>query len=396
MFSGLAVLLALSSCNEDPTTLGYSLVDDTISVYAVSSAEAPLISSSETYNIPPEFINPGNSLIGKTQYYSAAVAMRFAPIPDTLDYLNESDIIDCELRLFPGRYAIGDTAGSNTLSFDIHRIDNRWVKETSPNEFFGGSIYSPTPLQNFTGTINRSDTMRSFTMPFPKDLVIDWFKLQKNKDTIWGIALVPNENSKIINQFKGQGSGIDTLPYIRVIYKDKNSNIDTIYMNSALEKSFYKGNFISDQNLVIQGGLSYYSRLRFDLTSLPKFGGVHKAELYLTLDESKTIKGNLPLDTVITLAYFEDEADELKFATPDLYYGCKRETGKNTFVAPSISSAVSYWLRKDRKGSLALKFNSISAEATFNKFSFHGPNDPDPTKRPKLLIIYSELKLKEE
>lgn len=389
---------ALTSCNEEPTPLGYSLVKDTVEMFAINSNEVTIIYKEETSYFPLNFINPGISLVGEANGIKAGVAIRFGPIPDTLNYLTANDIVECELTLHPHRYALGDTINTNFLSFGVHENDKRWVVETTPDEFMNGSFYKNEPFASFSSNLTRKDTMDAIKLPFSKSLVIDWFKKQAAKtDTIWGISLVPKSDSKLINQFYGSGANSRLAPYIRVIFNNsRTSKVDTLFLESALEKNFSKSSIpLENDRLTVYGGLAYRPKIYFDVTSIPKFAGIHKAELTLTLDKSKSFSANALLDTVVRFEYYRSETDEKAGKTPTLYYFGTRTTGSDKLKVSSITSAVSYWNRLDGKGSFVMTFDNSLSQYRLNKLSFHTSQDPDTSKRPKLVVIYSVLKLKD-
>lgn len=397
LIAALILLPALFSCNEDPTPLGYSLVQDTVDIFAVSTDDRELISSSKSYLFPMNYFNSGLSLIGKSGETESGVLVRFGPIPDTLNYLKIEDIHSAEITLTPKRYAIGDTLSSNFLSFGIHKVNNAWVRETSTNDFFSGSLFTSTPFAEYSDRIERKDTMDAIKLPFDKSLLVEWFAKQAAKtDTIWGIALVPKDNSTIINEFYGSSSHVRLAPYITLTYNNKKGGIDTLILESALEKNFSKTTSISDDRLIVQGAVSYRTRLEFDLSFIPKFAGIHKAELRLTMDRSKSSSGNFPLDTVIRLDYYASEEAEFARQASLLYYAGYREPTKDVFIVPSITSAIGFWNRRDVKGTFSLGFDNLQSQYRLNRLAFHKPDDPDITKRPKLTVIYSVLKKKED
>ncbi len=396
IFAALALSFFLSSCNEDPTSLGYSLVKDTVELVAVNTDDYKMIANENTYFFPLNFINPGFSLIGRTSDTKSGVLMRFGNIPDSLGYLTESDIVSSEITLTPHRYALGDTATSNSLSFGIHEVNKSWVLETPVDEFFAGSLYESSPFASFSGSLARKDTMDKITLAFKKSLAVDWFKKQAGKiDTVWGIALVPDAASTIINQFYGSGGGKTNEPILTVIYNDKNNKLDTLILRSSLEKNFSQGPKPADDRLVVQGALSYRTRLDFDISFIPKFAGIHKAELQLTLDTTQSFSGNFPLDTILRLDYFNNFADELAGNKPIFYYAGRREPGSNKFIVPSVTSALTYWNRRNGQGTFTVGFENALGQYRLNKLSFYKSDNPDPNKRPKLIVIYSVLNKKE-
>mgnify|MGYP000918394243 FL=1 len=397
-YASLLLALVLFSCNEAPTPLGFSLVQDTVELYAINSFEHPLIENAETYFLPLNYANPGFSLIGTANGIKSGVVIRFSRIPDTLTYVKENDIIECALNLQPDRYALGDTLGSNYLSFSVYENTSMWVIETSAEDFFQKKFQKQTPMATFSGSVPRKDTMEKIIVDFDKALLLDWFKKQaEKKDTIWGISIIPNDNSKIISQFYGSGSHSRLAPFVRVIFNNTKSNkVDTLYLESAMEKNFsITDNKLDDNRLTLQGAICYKPKFHFDISSIPKFAGIHKAELHLPIDRSKCFSANVPLDTIIRLDYYENETDEINKKSPKYYYYGIRNTGNDVFKVYSLTSLLSYWNRNTGKGSLSVNFENSTSQYRLNKFSFYTPNEPDSTKRPKLIVIYSVLKKKD-
>lgn len=394
----LIALLFFISCNEAPTPVGYSLVQDTVELYAINSNDTPLIVKDETYFLPLNYVNPGFSLIGATDGIKSGVVIRFSMIPDTLTYVKEDDIIECKLNLQPERYAIGDTVNSNYLSFSVYENISKWVIETSADEFFNLQFQKRTPFATFSGAVPRKDTMEKIILDFDKSLLLDWFKKQaEKKDTIWGISIIPNNDSKIISQFYGSGSHSRLAPFVRVIFNNiKRNKIDTLYLESAMEKNFsIAPNPLDDNRLTLYGAISYKPRLYFDISSIPKFAGIHKAELHLPIDKSKCFFGNFPLDTIIRLDYYENLDDEINKKPSKYYFYGIRTTSSDIFKVYSLTSLLTYWNRTSGKGAISINFENSTSQYRLNKFSFYTSSEPDTTKRPKLIVIYSVLKKKD-
>lgn len=391
-------VLIFAACNEAPTPLGYTFVKDTVELYAINSNDLPIIEKDETYFLPLNYINPGFSLIGAANGIKSGVTIRFAYIPDTLTYVKEEDIIECKLNLQPQRYALGDTLGSKYLSFGVYENISKWVVETTSEEFFNKQFQKSVPFVTFSGEVPRKDTMEKIILDFDKSLLLDWFKKQaEKKDTIWGISIIPNDNSKIISQFYGSGSHSRLAPFVRVIFNNTKSNkIDTLYLESAMEKNFsITDNPLDENRLTLMGALSYKPRFYFDISFIPKFAGIHKAELHLPIDKSKSSAANFPLDTVIRLDYYENADDEINKKAPKYYFYAARNKESDVYKVYSLTSLLSYWNRTTGKGTLAISFENSASLYRLNKLSFYTSNEADSTKRPKLIVIYSILNKKD-
>ena len=111
--SGVRILLVLIfatgfySCNDDPTTVGYSLVYDTVTVFPVTSEDAnsELIEDIIPYNHFIRVFNFGAIFIGANSDTKSASFVRFVSIPDSL-IGNNTELISAKLIMSPNRYVL--------------------------------------------------------------------------------------------------------------------------------------------------------------------------------------------------------------------------------------------------------------------------------------------------
>lgn len=385
----------LNSCNEEPTNLGFSLIKDTVAIVAESGKDSIYITSAEPYLFNPETFNPGAVLIGKYGDYKSSSMVRFANIPDTLADLSESDIQSAELIVYPLNYAYGDFKGTNLLSFKVKPVIKYWDNKLATDQFYAdNSMFDNKVVAQWSGSIKLSDsTIDPITMQLDKGLVIDWLKKTAGKkDTIWGIAFLPDDNSTVINRFAAQGYGAVDYARIKVVCSTAPGVVDTIYFTSGIDKFFLMGKAPANNKITVEGGRQIRSRLNFDISSIPSLAGIHRAEIELTLDSENSYFGSAVQDSVLRIDYFENAEDE-KQASPLFYFFMKRESANsNKYIAKSLAPVFSQMLVTGRKGSIVFRFNeSISEANSANRIVFHGPDDPDASKRPKLRLIYSLL-----
>ncbi len=385
----------LNSCNEDPTNLGFSLIKDTVAIVVESGKDSIYITSAEPYLYNPETFNPGAVLIGKYGDYKSSSLVRFANIPDTLDDLSESDILSAELIVYPLNYAYGDFKGTNLLSFKVKPVIKYWDNKLATDQFYSdNSMFDNKVVAQWSGSIKLKDsTMDPINMPLDKGLVLDWLKKTAGKkDTIWGLAFLPDDNSTVINRFAAQGSGALDYARIKIVCSTAPGIVDTIYFTSAIDKYFLMGKAPENNKITIEGGRQIRSRLNFDITTIPTLAGIHRAELELTMDAENSYFGSSTVDSVIRVDYFESASDE-KLANPLFYFFMKRESStSNKYIAKSLAPVFSQMLVTGRKGYIVFRFDEpISELNSANKIVFHGPADPDASKRPKLRLIYSLL-----
>ncbi|MBI5325793.1 MAG: hypothetical protein HZB41_11080 [Ignavibacteriae bacterium] len=311
--------------------------------------------------------------------------------------ISENDIDSVTLTLPLLRYAFGDSTNKYGLSFKVYEIQKYWSNKTNWDTLFpSGSQqteyfdYSKV-LGTFNDSIGQYKDMIPISLQLDKQLIAKWFKLASDtskSDTIWGIALVPDNNSVVVRSLSSQTlTDLRVHPYLRITYKSKPDSVDTLVLTSAIDASVTNSNKPDENTLTIQGGISSRFKLSFNVDSIPDEAAIHVAQLDLHFNKSASKYGNYNLDSTITARLYSDSTYSTYF---DEYFGANDNLDRNVFRFPKITSAVQYWVTHGKKGELVFSSEGLNNEyREFDKLVFYGINDPDSTKRPALRIIYS-------
>lgn len=401
------------SCNEEPTNIGISFLQDTVLVVTISNSNDDAIFSTDSnYVIDRATNNTGAIMVGSANNIQSASFLRF-DFPSGLGWITEDDIISSELLLFPLHYAMGDTSGTNTLSFDIKKIVKKWTfEDTKAQDVFNdNTLYDVNSLATWTGNIvykdeASRDSLDTISINIPKSLCVDWFSKRNTPPTdstpdseiTWGLALLPNAQSTVINSFKAAGNTYSTGSVMKIVYKKKLDNGNdtniTLYVNAGIETKFVKINeTFNKDDLIIQSGVKVHTRLNFNIENIPNLASVNMAELTLTMDLDRSYWGNEGLDTVFRLGLFPDLDNEFKHIDPSLICYGRRIEGTNQYVFRSAEIMLMYLLRSQAgSGNLVLMNGSNEQEAnTLNRYAFFGSNASNEEARPKLKLVYSYL-----
>ena len=390
-------LIIFSACNDRPTAVGASFLNDTISLGIANSDSVNLIYAQKNVLYRQPLVNTGAVLIGKTGDSRAVLLLDFI-VPDSLGYIQTSNIISSKLSIQPTRYTFGDSAGTNFLGFNIYKGNKFWTNFATWDSLFPISYFSPDRFDNsfslgsWQGKIDLKDTADQLVMDIDKSIIAEWLKNQTDTSLIFknfGIALVPFENSTVIRRFVGENNTDDTFRIkIQVVFNDSLGKTDTTNLFSARELSVVSTPNLTQNRLVMQGAVEKDFQLFFDVSMLPPIAGIHDAELSLTLDTSLCIPGNVPLDSTLYATYY---AGDSIVGTPLNSFVASRAPGTNIFIFPSISSAVSTWCKSpSRKGTLVFSPDGFDKQKfQMSRLVFYGLNEPDKNKVPKLKIIYS-------
>lgn len=401
----IAILFAffitlLSACNDLPTEMGFSLLYDTITVTPITSEDRQLILNTTNRKFIQSRFNCGGMLLGEYGDKKSLILLRFADIPDSLSYLESDKIVSAKVAFHPLRYAMGDTGVTNILSFNVYKVQKLFTVKASydsimkdPADYIDYSKLRGT----YSDPIEYADTIPAKYFDIDRDLIVEWLNMEVDsvlKYQNWGIALLPNPSSTVVRQISAQlvGDTGRTHPFIEVIYYNSANELDTFTMQSAIDLSVATDAAPDPGDFVVQGATEWTSQLYFDVSFFEYNTAIHKAELELTVDKSRSYNGNDGMDSLITLYYLNDTtyfSDNDNLDTLRTYYGA-RTNGSDKFFVSSISSGVEYWIRNKKPGFLHITTEGGENEyRQMDRIYFYGPNNPDPNKRPKLRIIYS-------
>ncbi len=392
-------LFLISSCNDKPSDLAINLLPDTVKIETISSDDTLIILGKTVYTPHYPIFNNGSIFIGKYGDIIAASLINFAYLPDTLGNLKENQIESVTLNLYPERYTYGDSL-NGYFGFDIYKVVRRWTPDsTNYDSLFvsPANYFSSEKILSWEGKIQLKDTLDNISIDLPANLIIDWLKTEMAYDSVsktmkpkripnWGIAFVPKNNSNVIHRFAASAPSQTKSSTIIIKYKnDDKDTLNSLNLTSGVDVTFLKTSIPDTNEVVIQNGLNYWTRFDFDLSMIPKLAGIHKAQFELTLDESRSLKGNVALDTTIELAYFENNKQSVFFD-----YTGFRQPNSNQYIFPSITSIVQHKNKGSGIFSLVLLPYTINNQSReLERLIFYGIDNPDISKRPKLKIIYS-------
>lgn len=393
--------LILFSCNDEPTSIGSNLLQDTVTVYPLSTSTQRLITGDSTFLFHINTVNKGVLHIGKANGVTALSLVRFNEPIKNSDKSNKYDflvnytidkIISCKIKLFTKRYTFGDSTNPNALSFKVYAVNKEWSnKDTWETLDKKNIIDKSNEVASFNGSITQKDTMDVIELDLDKNLFLEWvkkwynYKLGDSSSIVWGLAFVPDDNSSVIRQFAG--ASLDTSLIVK--YLDSTGAEATLGINAALDKPFYKIESFEKNELAIQGATTLRGLLFFDISMIPPMSAIHSAQFAISLNNEKSVKGNNPLDSTFYAELYYPDMPLDKDTTRKTYLAEKID-GK--YVISSITSSVEYWNRNGGKGILVIHPEGARNERwELDKLTFYGPDEPDSTKRPSLKIIYSRV-----
>ncbi len=383
----LISIILFFSCNEKPTDLGFTLLYDTITVVGTSNTEYRFITETESFLNRESLFNIGSIFVGKSDSIKAISFLRFSRPPDSLKIYKIDSV---SLTLFPLRYAYGDT-NNGVFSFRIQPVVKYWSNLTTWDTIFdagGNSDYFDAKILGaFNQRLKLQDTMPQIVIPLNVSLIDDWLKFQPDRVDPWGLALLPDNNSSIINLFSSQMVTESRLrPILKIYFINQQGNRDSVTSLSNIESSYIDSDKPEPNSLTFQGGIIYHPKLKFDFSQIPKNSSVHKAELELWLNRSKSRFGNALVDSILFAGDYRDrKIDSVPYRS---IYGFRYQNS-NRYLFPALAQLIESWVRGSGKGEIVLSLDGLNTYRKLDRYTFYNINDQDSNLVPKLRIIYS-------
>ncbi len=396
--SGIVLIGCFGACNDAPTGMGMPVLPDTIAITYMGEG----LAGDSNYALDKAQNGTASILIGAANQLRAGAILRYE-VPAGMEWLTEDDIVSAELIFFTQRYAFGDTLGSNHLAFEVKEVVKTIPLESITAEDVLNSNYlygNAPPIAAWDGSINYAkDTLDSVSVPLPKSLCIDWFKKVSTQDTINGLAVLPQSTGTVINQFADGGSSSQGgfRSCFKVVFRTAEGTDSTIKMYPGwVSKFVLNDDKIDNSFLAVQGAVRKRCKLNFDISQIPKLAMITLAELTLTLDEEKSYHGNDTLDNSVRLLLYKnkntDYSDTAGYwpATGNRIEGTNKYVFRDEFFAGEMMHIYQYL---EGKGTLTLAPIAAAEYNKVNRLIFHGLDAADESKRPKLKIVYNEVKL---
>ncbi len=390
----------LFSCNDEPTSVGYSLVNDTLSFHNLNSETDGILASLESEYRPTLQTNAKAFFVGKSNGVSAASLLRFdGALPDSLlSFLKVEDIHSIKLKLSPYRYVLGDSANT-TQSMKIYQLNKLWTFDLTWDSVFTGNTPYDYVESEITASPQVEIPLQDSMQRIEIDLTNDKFKAdylrwlaEDDRDTTqtltnWGLLIAPGDNSDHISSFTAQLTGNDEIigyPELEIIYDHKDGRLDTIATKSNIDASMINLEDHSEGKFDMMLNAEILAEMKIDVSAIPFRAGIHKSYLEFTLDKENSILGNFPADSIIAAQFYKKDSTIIS------YYFTGDEDG--VFRLEFMQQAVEYIKAAGGKGTIEMTINrSGDAGKKLDRLKFYGMDATDPDKRPKFNIVYSMI-----
>ncbi|MFZ6032534.1 MAG: hypothetical protein ACOYVE_04390 [Melioribacter sp.] len=378
--------ILLISCNQDPTSVGYDLIKDdaTLSFHLFNTDSANVKTNSYTYQRNLQLGISSKLLVGKNDKYEAQALLRYEfSVPDsviTLAQGNNLNISEASIYI-KLKYYLGDK--SLPFDFTVHRITSYWSTAGFNTDSLDALQYDYRDIA-YEKTVD--DT--SITFKIDPSIVLDWIKYSADSNAAepnYGILIKPTNNTQRIVGFNAYQLFTDTdLPALTIMY-GRNEVTDTLSALPYMDVHAIKGDpVISDNDMVLQGGLFNRGFLYFDLADLPKNIIVNKAELELYIDKLKTIDG-VPSSDSIIVKVLADSVEKSYTSDSTITTILSRDGDK---FKGDIAWIVQKWVSDTSYTNQGLELYLADEKESLATIWIYGARSVNEGIRPKLKITY--------
>ncbi len=385
LLPALLLMALIYSCSDSPTSIGSNLLSaDFLTINKIDSYQDSIGQTSTYYKTNIKLSDSPRLLLGKYQNVDASSLIRFAVVlPDTIkSAFNNSSLNILSSKVYLTKvYKIGDD--SSQLNYSVHFVTSGWTS-------YGFTADSIPNLQYDNNDISSNKTYSDtlYTFDVDEQTINSWFAsasatpIQNNK----GIYLKPDPSSTGVIGFDAFNVGLTGIPRLNVIVQT-GSLIDTLNFYSIEDVSALFGDLpvVPSGDIAVQGGLAVHSRIKYDLSSIPKGAIINKAQFTIYLDSSATKTGDNFNNSLVT--YFARDSVETTYDTTSAIVLNRSDNNFTGDISKFIQSVVSGY--HDNNGFI---ITAGSQNLGIDIFALKGSDASDPALRPRLVITYTGKK----
>jgi hypothetical protein len=385
------LILIFSSCNDEPTSVGYNLLpeDGKIQFKQLDSKDTPISQSSSTFEAK---LNLGTSpyiILGKNANLESVVLMQFSPaFADSMVIYYKSNKVKIKKAWMEMRraYKLGDE--TQNFDFTLHQIRKNWTSTGFDKDSLVLLTYDS---KNVASSKVLADTLLKFDIE--PEVIEQWLKYRV--DTLsapknYGLLMKPTANTQRFIGFIAFGETITSdLPTLKIQY-EQNSKVDSLYSTPYMDVHVVTGSFPKQPDYIyLQGGLTNRGFLSFNISSLPKDIIINSAKLELTIDTLKSINGQ-PLSDSIDVRALKDSVSKALSGDSLIVSVLKRN--KNIYSG-EITWLIQKWISSTEPNiNQGMMLSLTDEQRSLAKLAIYGSNAAEVINRPRLKIVYIQKK----
>lgn len=367
-------------CENNLTDEGLSYISsDTLGTLVLDSQSDTINFTSNNFLKYLNTSSSGNMLVGKYSNYESKTLLKFTGLPSNYDTVS---VLSAKLNLRYNKTFYQDSLG--ITSFNIYEINKYYDYSTLTYDAFYNEI-GTSVVGTYTGT--PTDTSK-ISITLDNQTVEDWFDFAHDTNSVnknYGIILLPNSNSTTIKAFCSHNYvTTNYIPSITVVIGYSTGNQDTVTYSTS---EFVSLNYVPQINtipgrIIIQNGVAIKDILKFDISKIPGKVIINQALLEMKIDNANSFYSS-GVDTRLIFNMLTDTAT----LTNDIYTYYSALKDSNTYIT-YLNVAVQKW-NYGSASNLGILIRNIYEYSNLDRYVFYGPDYPDASKRPRVVIRYT-------
>lgn len=382
MFAGI-ISIMFFSCKESPTDIGIGLLKNNIVNLKTLDSSADSLKQTSSYFHKTIPLGVGSKLmLGNYKNVSGSVLLKFlfVTLPDSIatDVLsNVATIKSSVVYMFP-YVTYGDS--TTNLDFTVHKVNSYWGTATFDADSLPALSYDANDISSNKNIV---DTSTSFSID--NSLVKQWIALSvdSNYSSINGIYIKPTPDTKKLVEFQAFTSLTGNYSQLSVVFEKAGVYSDTISFYPIGDISVIQSTQpqVNKDEMVVQGGSTYNSKLWFDVSKIPANSTINQATLTLTMDSARS-----DYVTSIYNGLFIWNLSDSSAVTIDSSNSVVIGLSGNIFQG-DITKLVQSWVDKHKnQGMLLEDYNMFEG---VDLYAIKNGKSSDYSLRPKLRISYT-------
>jgi hypothetical protein len=382
-----AAAIFLVGCSDDTNSVGNKLITSN-DKYVI--ADTTFIAVKDTvFNVSSVNGYGPTTVIGKTNDVEAKAWLRFLPalasgtLPDS--------IASCTIDTVQLHLTVDYTwnAPASPAQYEIREALSGWTQAGATRDSLAMLQIGQSVLGRIADTLSVN---REIVVTMDSTAVRRWITYAKDATAspMYGYVIVPKPGTTTGAFGYYSSTSSASYPKLVVHYSGTNGVRDSLTFIYSEDTFIASAQATTAPELEVRGGVSTWSKLIFDVSSLSKAVIINNATVELTQKSSSTLLGVGAPDSVY--AYISKAGGTV--STIDSTY---RLLGKRKDNTSSVDPVYVFTVTPFIQYLIApgSPYDGIVVHAAVNNGAvdhmvFHSTKDPDATKRPRLLVTSSK------
>jgi hypothetical protein len=375
------------ACSDAPTEIGADLLPpgDGLELFSWNTLDTPVPQTS-WYKVDTVSMNYASAvLLGEVQNdVKSHLLLKFLVIDQVPDSIKDAlsndslSVTDAWISA-PVIYRYGDGA---ELDFSVHGITDKWSALNFTIDSLNNLSFNETD-----DYVSQEVTDSTFEFHFTPTSVYDWL-MSEVVDSIdnYGLYLRP-EGGDLVLGFPALTTTLtNSRMKLTCVVEKPNDFVDTLVFYTSADVHVVEREIPDSLSgkIILSAGKITRGFVKFDLTEFPKNVAINRAIMRVFIDETETLQGSNPSDTLYFTMLADSSGGVAEFSPKVL------ATGDSSRISANITEFVQKWINHPEQN-YGVRLNLTDEKTSVNKLVFYGSEYPDTVKRPYLEIVYTKM-----